>query len=85
MANLTTEYLDKQLGKITKKIDNLDKKFEGRFEVLELQIKKTEAHLLDEIQDAGAITARQFEKADVREHVQKLEQKIDKVYKALNL
>lgn len=93
MANLTAEYLDKQLGKIDKKLDTEFRSVRSEIKTVRSELKKDieglEIRLEEKIDNLAAMTTRGLEelsrKLDVRERVEKLERKMDKVSEALNL
>ncbi|MDP3731369.1 MAG: hypothetical protein Q8R34_02645 [bacterium] len=84
MADLTKEYFDKQLKNLATKqdINHLDKKIDNLKVYLE-------SHIENKIGELAIAVNVGFEdvikKLDVRERVEKLEQKMGKMEKALNL
>ncbi len=89
MANLTAEYLDKQLGKLDKKLDVGFRVVKDDIGDIKSEIKAVKVELKEDIENLAAMTNRGLEevsrKLDVRERVEKLERRMDKVSEALNL
>lgn len=89
MANLTAEYLDKQLGKLDKKLDVGFKVIKNDIRDIKSEIKTVRVELKEDIENLAAMTNRGLEevsrKLDVWERVEKLERRMDKVSEALNL
>ena len=91
MAELTKEYLDKQLGKLATKssINNLDKKIDNLAHSVDKKIDNL-AHSVDEkIDNLAMIVANGFAEVkrelDVRDEVAALNRRMSRIEQALNL
>mgnify|MGYP001571963220 CR=1 FL=1 len=90
MTELTRDYLDKQLDIIDERAEKRMVKIVGELKsYTDLAVEKLTATVEQEIEDLASMTNRGFEditkQLDVRERLEKLEKKMERVHKALNL
>ena len=90
MANLTTEYLDKKFGQIDKKFDNVVKELKSYTDTrVGAAVKELKGYANEKQDEMATMVNKGFEdvlkRLDVKDRMDKLEKKVEKVYEALHL
>jgi len=90
MANLTTEYLDKKFGQIDKKFDNVVKELKSYTDTrVGAAVKELKGYADEKQDEMATMVNKGFEdvlkRLDVKDRMDKLEKKVEKVYEALHL